>query len=178
MSLTPAMQQYYDIKKDYSDAILFFRMGDFYEMFDEDAHIAHKVLGIALTTRNKNASSPIPLAGIPYHAKDKYLKLLIDAGYKVAITEQTSDPKLKGIVEREVVRVITPATLSLESESYDSSESQVLISIAELDSTYAIGICDMSTHQLSCSEFVEKKELISRLYVVSPREVILEKSLF
>jgi len=113
-NITPAMKQYYEMKEAYKDCILFFRMGDFYEMFDEDAQIAHKVLGVALTTRNKNALNPTPLAGIPYHAKEKYLPLLIEAGYKVAIAEQVSDPKLKGIVKREVARVITPSTLHLE----------------------------------------------------------------
>lgn len=111
MNVTPAMMQYYDLKKEYEDAILFFRMGDFYEMFETDAEIAHSILGIALTSRNKNAENPIALAGIPYHAKEKYLSQFIDAGYKVAIAEQVSDPKLKGIVKREVVRVVTPATL-------------------------------------------------------------------
>jgi DNA mismatch repair protein MutS len=95
MNLTPGMIQYYELKEKHPDSILFFRMGDFYEMFDDDAHIAHKVLGINITTRNKNAAEPIPLAGIPYHAKDKYLPILVNAGYKVAIAEQVSDPKLK-----------------------------------------------------------------------------------
>jgi len=124
---TPAMQQYHDIKKEYPDSIIFFRMGDFYEMFGEDAHIAHKVLGINITSRNKNASNPEALAGIPYHAKDKYLPSLIEAGYKVAIVEQVSDPKLKGIVKREVVRVVTPATLSLEGDTYDQYADRSLL---------------------------------------------------
>jgi len=123
MKLTPAMQQYYDIKNQYKDAILFFRMGDFYEMFAEDANIAHRVLGIAVTSRNKNAAEPIPLAWIPYHAKEKYLPLLVWAGYKVAIAEQVSHPKLKWIVKREVVRVVTPATLDLEWDWYGKPES-------------------------------------------------------
>lgn len=92
---TPAMQQYYDLKDQYKDCILFFRMGDFYEMFEDDAHIAHKILGIAITSRNKNSDTPVALAGIPYHAKQKYLPILIESGYKVAIAEQVSDPKLK-----------------------------------------------------------------------------------
>jgi DNA mismatch repair protein MutS len=83
-------------------------------MFEDDAQIAHKILGIALTSRNKNAENPILLAGIPFHAKEKYLPLLVQAGYKVAIAEQTSSPQAKGIVERQVVRVITPATIALE----------------------------------------------------------------
>jgi DNA mismatch repair protein MutS len=95
MTLTPAMQQYWDMKADYNDSILFFRMGDFYEMFEDDAKIAHKILWIALTTRNKNAENPTLLAGIPFHAKEKYLPLLVSAGYKVAIAEQVSSPQAK-----------------------------------------------------------------------------------
>jgi DNA mismatch repair protein MutS len=94
-NLTPAMQQFYEIKKEYNDSILFFRMGDFYEMFGPDAEIAHSVLGIAITSRNKNAANPEKLAGFPYHARDKYLPKLLEAGYKVAIAEQVSDPKAK-----------------------------------------------------------------------------------
>ena len=127
------MQQFYDIKSEYSDCILFFRMGDFYEMFDEDAHIAHRVLWIAITSRNKNSNTPTPLAGFPFHAKEKYLPLLIWAWYKVAIAEQVSNPELKWIVKREVVRVVTPSTLELEWENYQSSEStqNILLSICE-----------------------------------------------
>jgi len=135
MSITPAMQQYYDIKKDYSDSILFFRMWDFYEMFDEDAHIAHRVLWINITSRNKNAEKPTPLAWIPYHAKEKYLPTLVNAWYKVAIVEQVSDPKLKWIVRREVVRVVTPSTLNLEWENYENTlnNSNFIVSIIERD---------------------------------------------
>ena len=126
-NLTPAMQQYYELKSQNPEAILWFRMGDFYEMFDEDAHIAHKVLGINITTRNKNAINPQPLAWVPYHAKDKYLPQLVNAWYKVAIAEQVSDPKAKWIVQREVVRVVTPATLNLEGEAYiDNKECRLV----------------------------------------------------
>jgi DNA mismatch repair protein MutS len=153
-TLTPAMQQYYEIKKDYGDAILFFRMGDFYEMFEEDAKIAHKVLGITLTSRNKNAQNPILLAGIPYHAKEKYLPTLIKAGYKVAIAEQVSDPKLKGIVKREVVRVVTPATLSLENEGYDSQESNSqIVAVIQNEKSYGFASLNLSNHIFECCEF-------------------------
>lgn len=144
MSVTPAMQQYYDLKEEVWDAILFFRMWDFYEMFDEDANIAHKVLGINITSRNKNAQTPTPLAGIPYHAKDKYLPRLINAWYKVAVAEQVSDPKLKWIVKREIVRIVTPATLSLEEENYVSNDiSNYIISICEKDWRYGISFWNL-----------------------------------
>lgn len=179
MSITPAMQQYYDLKEKYQDAILFFRMGDFYEMFDDDAHIAHKVLGIAITTRNKNATEPTPLAGIPYHAKEKYLWTLIKAGYKVAIAEQVSDPKLKWIVQREVVRVVTPSTLQLESSEYDSLEnSQILLAITQNKDVYGIAYLDISTNEFICSEFCSFSSLSQHIYTLNPSEVILEKQLF
>ena len=148
MNITPAMAQYYEMKEQYSDCILFFRMWDFYEMFDEDAHIAHKILWIAVTTRNKNAETPTPLAWIPYHAKEKYLPILINAGYKVAFAEQVSDPKLKWIVKREVVRVVTPSTIALEWESYDTNtESNYIISIIEEKWKFAISLLDFLTNK-------------------------------
>ena len=179
MNVTPAMQQYYDLKESYKDAILFFRMGDFYEMFDEDAQIAHNVLWIALTTRNKNAENPIPLAWIPFHAKEKYLSSLINAWYKVAIAEQVSDPKLKGIVEREVVRVVTPSTLQLESDHYDTdSTNSTLLSITYEKDMYGVAVLDISTNNFSCCEFDSLQKLWEMIYKVSPNEVVLEKSMF
>lgn len=178
-TLTPAMAQYYEIKKQYSDAILFFRMWDFYEMFEEDAQIAHDILWISLTSRNKNAENPVMLAGIPYHAKEKYLPKLIEAGYKVAIAEQVSSPKAKGIVEREVQRVITPATLWLEMDSESSGESaKIMVWLVKNWDSYAISIINFSTFSWSCSEFSSFSECASKLYTLSPSEVILEKSLF
>ncbi|MDD5770237.1 MAG: hypothetical protein PHE25_04650 [Candidatus Gracilibacteria bacterium] len=176
--LTPAMQQYYDIKKEYNDSIIFFRMGDFYEMFGEDAHIAHKVLGINITSRNKNAINPESLAGIPYHAKDKYLPQLINAGYKVAIVEQVSDPKLKGIVKREVVRVVTPATLSLEGDIYDNFDNNVIISITSTKNIFGLSVLDISSNKWQTREFSSFDLLQKELYKINPKEVILEKSLF
>ena len=179
MKLTPAMQQYYDLKEQYQDAILFFRMGDFYEMFAEDANIAHRVLGIAVTSRNKNAAEPIPLAGIPYHAKEKYLPMLVWAGYKVAIAEQVSDPKLKWIVKREVVRVVTPATLDLEGEWYGNVEtSNYLVSVIYENDIYGLSFLDITTNAWICSEFTDFDRLASEVYKISPWEVILSKSLF
>ncbi|MDD3646024.1 MAG: hypothetical protein PHH06_01295 [Candidatus Gracilibacteria bacterium] len=179
MNLTPAMQQFYELKEQNPDSILFFRMGDFYEMFDEDAHIAHKVLGINITSRNKNADKPQPLAGIPYHAKDKYLPQLVNAGYKVAIAEQVSDPNLKGIVKREIVRVVTPSTLSLEGETYKSNDiSNFIVAIIESDGNYGISLLDPSTGVWKTGEIVNFDLLAGELYKISPKEVILEKKLF
>lgn len=179
-TISPAMQQFYDIKEHYKDSILFFRMWDFYEMFDDDANIAHRVLWIAVTTRNKNAAKPIPLAWIPYHAKEKYLPLLIEAWYKVAIAEQVSDPKLKGIVKREVVRVVTPSTLNLEWESYDIHQwwESLIVSISSDGTLYWMSSMDISTHEWKTSQFENFDLLESELYKISPKEVILDKSLF
>ncbi len=179
MSVTPAMQQYYDLKEEVWDAILFFRMWDFYEMFDEDANIAHKVLGINITSRNKNAQTPTPLAGIPYHAKDKYLPRLINAWYKVAVAEQVSDPKLKWIVKREIVRIVTPATLSLEEENYVSNDiSNYIISICEKDWRYGISFLELDSGKWKTGELKNLEALAGEVYKVFPKEVILEKNLF
>ena len=144
-NLTPAMKQFYDIKDQYPDTILFFRMGDFYEIFGDDALTASKILGIALTCRNKSSDNQIPLCGIPYHSYMPYLVKLLKAGKKVAICEQLEDPKLvKGVVKRGVTRVVTPAT-ALEDEANITFDNNFLISMyAELDMVY-IAACDVTT---------------------------------
>src|SRR3954464_2004947 len=112
-SLSPAMRQYQQFKTQYPGYVLFFRMGDFYEMFWDDAHAAAKALGVALTSRNKGAPDEIPMAGVPFHAVEGYLRKMIAAGHKVAICEQMEDPALaKGVIKREVVRLMTPGTLT------------------------------------------------------------------
>ena len=178
--LTPAMIQFYELKDQNPDCILWFRMWDFYEMFDDDAYIAHKVLWINVTTRNKNAENPQPLAWIPYHAKDKYLPMLVNAWYKVAIAEQVSDPKAKWIVNREVVRVVTPATINLEWESYNNIEdsSNYILSIVENNWVYAISILEPSSWDWRVWEFSDFSKLSGEIYKISPKEVILEKKLF
>src|SRR5688500_7855570 len=112
-ALSPAMRQYRDFKAQYPGYVLFFRMGDFYEMFWEDAQVCAKTLGVALTSRNKGSPDEIPMAGVPFHAVENYLRKMIAAGHKVAICEQMEDPALaKGVVRREVVRLMTPGTLT------------------------------------------------------------------
>lgn len=142
---TPMMQQYAKIKQEYQDAILFFRLGDFYEMFLEDAKVGSRVLGITLTARDKGQDGRIPMAGIPYHAAESYLQKLVRAGYKVAICEQTSEPTVgKEIVEREVVRVVTPSTLLSENESRDVV-AQYLMSFSTSENR--VGVCLISLGQ-------------------------------
>jgi len=129
-SLTPAMRQYVEQKKRVGDAVLLFRMGDFYETFWDDAKLCARVLGIALTSRSKKDDEPIPLAGIPYHALDNYLRKLVAAGYRVAISEQLEDPKqAKGVVHRDVVRIVTAGTLT-EDSLLDDRDDNVLASVA------------------------------------------------
>lgn len=175
-NLTPAMIQYYELKEQNTDAILFFRMWDFYEMFNEDAKIANKVLWIAVTTRNKNAINPTPLAWIPFHAKEKYLPLLIEAGYKVAIAEQVSDPNLKWIVNREIVRVVTPSTIWLEWENYETSNSNI-IAITCTNNKYWLSILNLWENKWETCEFDWFELLKNELYKISPKEVILDKDL-
>ncbi|MDD2907333.1 MAG: hypothetical protein PHH98_01700 [Candidatus Gracilibacteria bacterium] len=175
--LTPAMIQYYELKEQNSDAILFFRMGDFYEMFDDDAIIANKVLGIAVTSRNKNAIKPTPLAGFPFHAKEKYLPILVEAGYKVAIAEQVSDPNLKGIVRREIVRVVTPATIGLEGENYETNNSNI-IAISGTDNKFGLSILNIGENKWKTCEFENFLLLQAELFKLAPKEVVLEKKLF
>lgn len=144
-SLTPMMKQYYDIKGKYPDHLLFFRMGDFYEMFGEDADRASKILGIALTSRNKNEENPVPMCGIPYHAYKSYLKKLLNAGEKVAICEQLEDPsKAKGIVKRGVNRVVSPGTV-IDEDSLESHDFNILMSVYCIKGVYYICAVDTST---------------------------------
>ncbi|HHH81000.1 MAG TPA: DNA mismatch repair protein MutS, partial [candidate division Zixibacteria bacterium] len=123
------MDQYYAIKERYPDTLLLFRMGDFYELFDEDAKIASKVLGIALTSRNHGLSERTPLAGVPHHALERYLVKLLQAGYRVAICEQLEDPKkAKGLVKRDVIEVMTPGTITVDA-GVESDRNQYLVGV-------------------------------------------------
>ncbi len=150
--LTPMMRQYGRIKAEHEDAILLFRMGDFYEMFHDDAKIASRVLGLALTTRDKGSKNPIPLAGIPHHALESYLARLVDAGLKVAICDQVEDPKqARGLVKREVTEVITSGTI-LSSSMLDERRSNYLVGIAPGRSRVGLARADLSTGEFTVSE--------------------------
>ncbi|MBI4824024.1 MAG: DNA mismatch repair protein MutS [Nitrospirae bacterium] len=170
--LTPLMKQYQDIKKKYADAILLFRLGDFYEMFGEDARTASKVLQIALTTREKGKEEPMPMCGVPYFAADSYITKLIKAGHKVAVCEQVEDPKdAKGIVQREVVRVITPGTHTPESPK----ENNYIMSFMPEAKKHCIALVDVSTGEFIIYETL--KPIEDEIARVEPKEIIYPESL-
>ena len=145
--LTPMMKQYLQIKQENPDCILFFRLGDFYEMFCEDAKLASKELDLALTTRdrNKDAEDQTPMCGIPYHSSESYIARLVAKGYKVAICEQMEDPALaKGLVKREVTRLVTPGTVT-EASMLDASRNNYFACIYGEEDRYGLCFCDIST---------------------------------
>ena len=150
---TPMMKQYLDVKSKHPDSILFFRMGDFYEMFYEDAKKASRILDIALTSRNKNAADPVPMCGIPYHAADNYIARIIKEGLKVAICEQVEDPKLaSGVVRREVIRIVTPGTV-VDSSILDSKRNNYLGAVYPFKNAYGLAVLDISTGEFKITEF-------------------------
>ncbi len=177
---TPMMQQYQSIKRDYPDAILFFRMGDFYEMFNEDAKTASKILEIALTSRNKNQANPVPMCGIPHHSSNLYISKLVKQGKKIAICEQVEDPKLtKGLVKREVVRVITPGTV-LEDHLLDPKSPHYLASVYIGKDGTGLAAVDLSTGEFRVTEIQDSKShhlLADELNKLDPREVIAPESI-
>ncbi|MBL7086598.1 MAG: DNA mismatch repair protein MutS [Candidatus Cloacimonetes bacterium] len=171
-NFTPLMNQYLSIKKEQPDALLLFRMGDFYETFFDDAKTASKILGIALTTRDKNKKNPVPLAGFPYHALNNYLKKLIDNGIKVAICEQVEDPKLaKKLVKRKIIEVITPGTI-LESDYLKGNKNNYLTAIYEEKSNCGIASIDISTGEFLCSELSNDK-ILDEIVRIHPTEILL-----
>jgi len=176
--LTPLMKQYRDIKRQHLDAILLFRMGDFYEMFDQDAVTASKVLEITLTARNKSKGIETPLCGFPYHAAEGYIARLIRRGFKVAVCEQVEDPKLaKGIVKREVIRVVTPGTI-LDSNLLDAKDHNYLAALFPAKDGFGISFLDISTGDFSVAEIAggdNLAELDTFLSRFTPREILLPK---
>ncbi len=169
---TPLMQQYLSIKKEQPDALLLFRMGDFYETFFEDAKTASKILGITLTTRDKKKKNPVPLAGFPYHALENYLKKLLDSGIKVAICEQVEDPKkAKKLVKRKIVEVITPGTI-LEENYLNNTGNNFLSAIYEGKQSCGIASIDVSTGEFSCTELPSSK-VVDELVRIHPTEILI-----
>jgi len=172
---TPMMKQYEEIKKKYAGCIVLFRLGDFYEMFGEDAIKASKILNITLTARNKG-DHKTPMCGVPYHAVEGYLAKLIKNGEKCAICEQMSDPKLPGIVERDVIRVITPGT-TLDDNILDTKTNNYIISIVQNENIFGLAYADITTGEFKAGEFTGFYNLNTEITKISPVECIANKEL-
>jgi DNA mismatch repair protein MutS len=172
---TPMMQQYLKIKAQYQDCLLFFRLGDFYEMFFEDAKEASRVLEITLTKRDAKKENPIPMCGVPYHSADSYIETLINNGYKVAICEQMEDAKLtKSMVKREVVRIVTPGTV-MEHGGVDDTQNNYILSFIHNNDRYALSYCDVSTGELKVTHFDDEATLINEITTINPNEIVVHK---
>ena len=181
MADTPLMKQYKEIKSNFEDSILFFRLGDFYEMFFEDAVKTSKELGLTLTSRNKEKNADVPLAGIPFHSADSYITKLVSKGYKVAICEQIEDPKTaKGIVKREVVKIITPGTV-VDVEALDAKSNNYLMSILKVENKLGVAYIDITTGEFKVTE-VEKDDdfvkLFNEVNKIEPKEVLVTEDFY
>jgi DNA mismatch repair protein MutS len=170
---SPAMEQFFRAKQEYADAILFFRMGDFYEMFFEDAVAASAMLELTLTSRGTDTDGvAIPMCGVPYHAAAGYIARLLDQGQRVAICEQMEDPsKVKGVVPREVVRVVTPA-LALDPDAVDARRQNYLAAVVFAESTYALAVFELGAAEVRAAEFGSDAELFAELVRTEPREIL------
>jgi len=176
--LTPMMQQYMETKKQYPDCILFYRLGDFYEMFFDDALTASKELEITLTGKNCGQEERAPMCGVPYHAVDVYLNKLVKKGYRVAICEQMEDPKLaKGIVKRDVIRVVTPGT-NISTEALDESKNNYLMSIVYIDDTYGISTVDITTGDYYVTEVDSLRALKDEIHKFQPSEIVCNQAFY
>jgi DNA mismatch repair protein MutS len=172
--LTPMLQQYFEIKKKTADAFVFFRLGDFYEMFGEDAIEASKILGITLTARQKGTDNEIPMCGVPHHSATKYIAMLTQAGRRVALCEQVSDPNLPGIVQREVVKTITPGT-SFDESVIDTGKNNYMLSLVRQKDLIGMSFMDMATGEFRLFENESEKTVQSLIYLLQPSEILVSK---
>ena len=181
MNVTPMMRQYLDIKQAHPDCILFFRLGDFYEMFFEDAQTASRELEITLTGRDCGLPERAPMCGVPFHAADNYIARLVEKGYKVAICEQVEDPSAsKGIVKRDVVRIVTPGTI-LEGNTIQEGKNNYIVSIINQEDEYGLSICDITTGEWLVTDISHSEgeyKLLDELAKFSPAECILDEIMF
>ena len=176
VTATPMMQQYLSIKEKYTDAILFYRMGDFYEMFFEDAQTAAAVLEITLTSRNKNDPNPIPMCGVPVKAADGYIGRLIDSGYKVAVCEQVEDPAAaKGLVDRDVVRIVTPGMI-VDNELLERDTNNFVLAVVCRDGIIGFSAIDISTGSFRLCQSPDQRAVRDELLRIGPKEIVLPES--
>ncbi len=174
--LTPMMQHYIDTKNEYKDCIIFYRLGDFYEMFFEDAKVVSKELEITLTAKACGLEEKAPMCGVPYHAAETYLTRLIKKGYKVAICEQVEDPKeAKGMVKREVVRIVTPGT-NIDCASLDETRNNYIMSVVNIDNQYGVSVCDVTTGDFLVTEVDDERSLLDEINKFSPSEMICNEA--
>ena len=177
-TMTPMMKVYCETKEKYKDCILFYRLGDFYEMFFEDALIASKELEITLTGKDCGLKERAPMCGVPFHAVDGYLNKLVSKGYKVAICEQLEDPKqAKGLVKRDVIRVVTPGT-NLDAQALDESRNNYLMCIICMEDRYGLSVADISTGEYLVTELDSEKKLLDEINKFSPSEIICNHSFY
>ncbi|MFQ5905917.1 MAG: DNA mismatch repair protein MutS, partial [bacterium] len=174
--LTPLLEQYHRIKRNYRHTILLFRMGDFYETFYEDARVASEVLGIALTSRPHGRKERVPLAGVPYRSVESHMAKLVRAGHKVAICEQTEDPRhARGIVRREVTEVVTPGTI-VRPSLLEEKKNNFLVSVCKPGDRFGMAVCDLSTGEFSVTE-IDDSAVLEEVKRVSPSELLLPESM-
>jgi len=175
-NITPMIKQYLEVKGKYPDAILFYRMGDFYEMFFEDAKLASQILDITLTSRDKNKEDSVPLCGIPYHAASSYIQKLVDRGYKVAICEQMEDAsQAKGLVRREVIRIVSPGMV-LEDELLQPKANNFLMALVPGEAPFGMAFLDASTGDFLAAEVNTIQSLIDEVMRMQPKEILLPDS--
>lgn len=176
--VTPMMQQYLDTKEQYKDCILFYRLGDFYEMFFDDALLVSKELEITLTGKSCGLEERAPMCGVPYHAVDSYLNRLVKKGYKVAICEQVEDPKsAKGLVKREVVRIVTPGT-NISSMALEETKNNYLMAIVYVSDCYGVAVADISTGDFFMTEISDVKVIFDEINKFSPSEIICNNAFY
>ena len=174
--LTPMMRHYLDTKEEYKDCIIFYRLGDFYEMFFDDAKLVSKELELTLTKKSCGLEERAPMCGVPYHSVDTYLTRLVKKGYKVAICEQVENPKeAKGMVKREVVRIVTPGT-NIDANALDESKNNYIMSIVHVDRDYGISLCDITTGDFMVSEMDNSHSLIDEINKFAPSEIICNET--
>lgn len=172
---TPMMVQYHEIKSQYPDAFVFYRLGDFYELFEDDAVLGAKLLELTLTARNKNSENPVPMAGIPHHAAQNYIDILVDQGHKVAVVEQMEDPATaKGMVKRDVVQLITPGT-KLNSGMGNDKQNNYLAAVLPRDNRYFLSYIDLSTGELRTTTLKRFSDVIDELSSLEVKEIVLLK---
>ena len=174
--MTPMMQQYFEIKNQYKDTILMYRLGDFYEMFFDDAKLVSKELELTLTGRDCGEAERAPMCGVPFHSADGYIGKLVEKGYRVAICEQVEDPATaKGLVRREVIRVITPGTVT-DAGQLSEQKNNYIAAVSTVDERVGVSFADISTGQIYATSFDGKRRferLTSELCTYMPSEIII-----